>query len=189
MGEFLAGRDEPFGGCEACRIEMVSRDRGFGEFFAAHYASVVRGLTLATGNASLAEDAAQEAFARAVRKWSRVRAMERPVGWVWVVAMNDARRHARRAAREEQEMTVAATPVADAGASVTTRVALREAIAALPSRQREAVVLRYFADLSLADTASAMQCAVGTVKSAVHAALATLRIELDDEDDEDDDED
>jgi RNA polymerase sigma-70 factor (sigma-E family) len=167
---------------------MASRDGRFGEFFAAHYAPVVRGLTLATGNAQLAEDAAQEAFARAVRKWSRVRRMERPVGWVWVVAMNVARRQARRVAREEPGAVdaSAAVTVADAGAAVTTRIALREAIAALPRRQREAVVLRYFADLSIDETANAMGCATGTVKSAVHAALASLRIELDDEDDDED---
>jgi RNA polymerase sigma-70 factor (ECF subfamily) len=116
--------------------------------------------------------------------------MERPVGWVYVVAMNVVRRGARRRARETDVVGGSVTPmvVGDVGGGVTTQVALRVAVAALPERQREALVLRYLADLSVAETATAMGCAPGTVKSAVHAALATLRIELeDDEDDHDED--
>ena len=165
---------------------MTSRYGGFDEFFDANYTPVVRGLTLALGDRARAEDVAQEAFARAVRKWSKVRAMERPVGWVYVVAMNAARRGARRQAREHAVVEAPTAPAGDIGGTVSTRVALREAVETLPRRQREAIALRYFADLSIDETAAAMKCAPGTVKSAVHAALATLRIELDDEDDEDD---
>jgi RNA polymerase sigma-70 factor (ECF subfamily) len=161
---------------------MTPRYGGFDEFFDANYAPVVRGLALALGDRARAEDAAQEAFARAVRKWSKVHAMERPVGWVYVVAMNVARRGARRQAREDAALHMAPLPDADVGGAVSTRLALRDAVAALPRRQREAIALRYFAELSIDETAAAMKCAPGTVKSAVHAALATLRIELDDED-------
>jgi RNA polymerase sigma factor (sigma-70 family) len=160
---------------------MTPRYGGFDDFFDVNYAPVVRGLTLALGDRARAEDAAQEAFARAVRKWSKVRVMERPVGWVYVVAMNVARRSARRRAREAELFEPArATPVDMTGA-VSTRLALREAVEALPRRQREAIALRYFADLSIDETAAAMKCAPGTVKSAVHAALATLRVDLEDE--------
>jgi RNA polymerase sigma-70 factor (ECF subfamily) len=164
---------------------MASRRQDFDEFFAANYAAVLRGLTLATGDRAVAEEATQEAFARAVRKWAKVRTMERPIGWVYVVAMNVARRHLRGNGRDEAQPE---SPSAlDMSGTVTTRVVLRDAVDALPARQRQALVLRYFADLSIADTAAAMRCAPGTVKSAVHSALAALRIELDDETDKADD--
>ena len=60
-----------------------------------------------------------------------------------------------------------------------------EAIATLPARQREAVVLRYLADLSVKDVAEAMGCAVGTVKATLNHALRTLRVELEEDDDAD----
>jgi len=60
------------------------------------------------------------------------------------------------------------------------RLAVRAAVAGLPDRQRAALVLRYFADLSLADTAEAMGCAPGTVKALTHQALAGLRSRLGD---------
>jgi RNA polymerase sigma factor (sigma-70 family) len=58
------------------------------------------------------------------------------------------------------------------------RADLEPALARLPARQREAVVLRYFLDLSIDDTARVMRCTTGTVKSQVHKALATLREQL-----------
>ncbi|MCU1428746.1 MAG: polymerase, sigma-24 subunit, subfamily, partial [Actinomycetia bacterium] len=67
--------------------------------------------------------------------------------------------------------------------SVATRLTIRNALDTLPARQREAVVLRYLADLSVEQTATAMGCAPGTVKSAAHTALETLRIELEEDDD------
>jgi RNA polymerase sigma factor (sigma-70 family) len=58
---------------------------------------------------------------------------------------------------------------------------LRDAIARLPERQRVAIVLRYLADLPLVDVAAAMGCAVGTVKSTLHAARARLEVDLGDD--------
>ena len=60
-----------------------------------------------------------------------------------------------------------------------------DAITTLPARQREAVVLRYLADLPLADVADAMGCAVGTVKATLHHALRALRVELEEDEDAD----
>ena len=63
---------------------------------------------------------------------------------------------------------------------IATGETLRSAIEKLPTRQRLAVTLRYYADLPLADVAAAMGCAVGTAKSTLHAALTHLRVDLDD---------
>src|SRR5690349_1939727 len=119
---------------------MSARTTGFDEFFDAHYDPVVRALALAFGDRSRAEDAAQEAFARALRKWPTVRAMERPVGWVYVVAANVARRAAKRD-RCAEAADVGPEPFPDVSGPVVTRLSLREALALLPARQREVVVL------------------------------------------------
>jgi RNA polymerase sigma-70 factor (ECF subfamily) len=152
----------------------------FDAFFGAHFDPVARALALATGSRELAADATQEAFTKAYQRWRRVRNMERPDGWVYVVAMNTAR---RRLTREHRQTFPDPTPVSDPVGAVATRLSVRDAISTLPRRQREAVVLRYLADLSLADVAEAMECAVGTVKATLHQALATLRVEFEEIDD------
>ncbi len=156
----------------------------FDSFYESHFDKVARALTLAGGDRDLAHDATQEAFARALRQWRKVRDMDRPDGWVYVVAMNHLRDHWRRTERRRGR---APQPefVADNTSAVATRVSVRDAIATLPPRQREAVVLRYLADLPLADVAVAMGCATGTVKATLHQAMATMRIELDDTEDDD----
>lgn len=69
-------------------------------------------------------------------------------------------------------------PGADSAVAVAERDALRRALLALPVRQRTALVLRHYADLSEADTAAAMDCAVGTVKSLTSRGLVALRLYL-----------
>ena len=65
---------------------------GFDDFYLDHYVGQVRSLRFATGNAAEAEDAAQEAFVKALVKWSTVSAVVRPATWVYVVALRELRR-------------------------------------------------------------------------------------------------
>jgi RNA polymerase sigma-70 factor (ECF subfamily) len=150
----------------------------FEAFFDRHYDPVARALTLATGSRDLAEEATQDAFTKALRHWRKVRAMDRPDGWVYVVGMNAARDRARKAGREQAAVESSAS---DHTAAIATQLTVRDAIATLPPRQREVVVLRFLADLPLADIAEAMKCALGTVKATLHQAMAALRIELSEE--------
>ena len=152
----------------------------FDEFYTSLFDQVARALTLAGADRDLARDAAQEAFARALRHWRKVRDMDRPDAWVYVVAMNQLRDHWRRSARRRERVSEIDDGGADNTSAVATLVSVRDAIATLPPRQREAVVLRYLADLPLADVADAMGCATGTVKATLHQALQNMRIELDD---------
>jgi RNA polymerase sigma-70 factor, ECF subfamily len=155
--------------------------REFDEFYAAHFDEVARAMQLAAGDRELARDATQEAFARALRRWRRVGEMDRPDGWVYVVAMNQLRDHWRKVDRHWS-----AEPAEnDNSGSVVTRLSVREAIATLPPRQRQAVVLRYLADLPLNDVADAMGCALGTAKATLHHALKAMRVELEEDDDAD----
>src|SRR4051812_36395760 len=118
----------------------------FGLFFAEHYADVVRALTFTVGRQSLGDDLAQEAFARALQRWDSFGPGDRPAAWVYVVAMNLARDELRRGA-------VSSPPpgperaLSDVCGVVATAVTVRSMLLALPFRQRQAVVLRYFADL------------------------------------------
>ena len=152
----------------------------FDEFFGRTYDPVARALTLATGSRDVADEATQDAFTKALRHWRKVRAMARPDGWVYVVAMNSARDRMRKAGRE---ITAYAATSTDQTSAVAVRLTVRDAIATLPPRQREAVVLRYLADLSLAEVADAMNCALGTVKATLHQARSALRVELEEDDD------
>jgi RNA polymerase sigma-70 factor (ECF subfamily) len=157
--------------------------RGFDEFFATHYDELARTLTVALADRSAAEEATQEALTRALRKWRHVRGLDRPAAWLYVVAMNHVRDGWRRDHREPRWDTELDSSTFDPTGGVTTALSVREAITTLPARQREAVVLRYLADLPLADVADAMGCAVGTVKATLHQALASLRVELKEDDD------
>ena len=159
--------------------------RGFDEFFAAHYADLARTLTVALADRPAAEEAAQEALTRALRRWRHVRTLDRPAAWLYVVAMNHVRDRWRREHREPQWDLELDTATIDPSGGVATAVSVRDAITTLPARQREAVVLRYLADLPLADVADAMGCAVGTVKATLHQALRALRVELEEDEDAD----
>ena len=155
----------------------------FEAFFYEHYESVRRSLAVALADPLLAEELAQDAFTRALAQWRRVSRMDRPAGWVYVVALRAGRR--RRGARSEP-MPTTDPATADIADGVLAGVSLADLVDRLPERQRIAVVLRYLVDLPLVDVAEAMGCAVGTVKSTLHTALARLGVELRDQEEEPD---
>lgn len=151
----------------------------FDDFARANYASVLRTVALALGDHDVARDATQEAFAKALLRWRRVAAMDRPAGWVAIVATNAGRRMRRRRKSDPRSVRVA---VEARDGEVVDALTFRGRLEALPPRQRAVVVLRFLADLSVADTARALGVAPGTVKAATHAALGKLRAELEAED-------
>jgi RNA polymerase sigma factor (sigma-70 family) len=166
----------------------------FDRFFDAHYDDVVRTLILVAGDRDRADDAAQEAFAQAFRKWSTVSVMERPVGWVIVVGVNRLKRWIARGDRArptdpanlgdpselrgDGHRDLDRADRSDHAESVATADDLRVALDQLGRRQRATVVLRYLCDLSTDDVARALGCSPGTVKSALHQALANLRVTM-----------
>jgi len=125
------------------------------------------------GDRGEAEDVAQEACARAYSRWPSVRDHAEP--WCVRVASNlalDVLRARTRATRRNAKLimneTAAAAPVDD-------RLDLYAALATLPRRQRETVVLRYLGDLSEAQTADLIGCSVGSVKTHASRGLAALK--------------
>ena len=157
----------------------------FVAFYDGNYPSVCRALALAFRDPQLAEEVAQEAFIRAYVYWRRVGRMDRPAGWVYVVAVRQAFRKRGRGIEAAPFGPRAEVSYVDIADGVVDRESLRAAIAQLPERQRLAIVLRYLVDLPLADVAAAMGCAVGAVKSTVHAALVRLQADLAELDEDD----
>ena len=146
-------------------------------FCAAQHRRLVGALTLYCGDPGVAAELAQEALARACARWPQVRSMDAPGAWVHRVAINLATSSFRRR-RAERAATVRLGghrhPSEDT-AELSDLLAVRRAVAALPSRQRAAIVLRYFSDLSVEDTATAMKCAPGTVKALTSQGITSLR--------------
>jgi len=143
-------------------------------FCQALHPSIYGALLLYCGSRELAEDLTQETLLRVWRKWAAVSAMDRPDRWALRVAFNLAKSGFRRLRVTRRIAALADGTVAD-NADPTDAIAVRSAVAALPPRQRAAVVLRYFNDLSVADTAEILGCADGTVKALTSQALTALR--------------
>jgi RNA polymerase sigma-70 factor (sigma-E family) len=143
---------------------------------------LVGGLALHCGDRMVAEELAQEALVRLWQRWDAVSSKGNPDGWLWTVALNLSRsKRRRRTAEQRARVRMGQTPVVTDDAPTADAVAVRDAVSALPDRQRVAVTLRYFAGLSIRQTAEAMSCAEGTVAAHTHKALDSLRDALGDE--------
>ena len=135
---------------------------------------IVATLALTGSSPADAADLAADAFVRAWERWGRVGRMDRPDLWVLTVAMNLRRRGARRLRREVPRPPVD-LPAGEL-APVETDVALLAAVAGLPERQRAAIVLRYFTDLTEPQYAEVLGVRVGTVAASLtHARRALAR--------------
>ncbi|MGB3736648.1 MAG: sigma-70 family RNA polymerase sigma factor [Ilumatobacter sp.] len=161
--------------------DYVSR---FEEMFAVGY----RAAYAVLGDRGDAEDVAQDTLAKALVGWRRVG--HHPLPWTARVATNGAidrwrkRERSPIAQRADDAIRAGDRRLVDPnhpGSVERQRSDLVRALRALPRRQREAVVLRHLLDFSEADTAVALRCSVGTVKSATSRGLTRLRHLLDDE--------
>jgi RNA polymerase sigma-70 factor (sigma-E family) len=151
-------------------VAVAPSEAAFGDFVASTSASLLRAAWLLTGDQGLAEDLVQAAFERTWARWDRVGAAEQPVAYVRAVMTSIFLTWRRR--RWWAEIPSASprpdAPEVDDGEGALVRSAVLAALARLSPRQRAVVVLRYFADLSEAQTAAALDdCSVGSVK--VHA--------------------
>ncbi len=129
--------------------------------------------------ADLATDAVDEAFVRALAKWSRVERMDAPVGWIFTVARNVVHKtRGRRSVESDLARRAVATPGAVPVVATEAQWELWDAVAALPDREREAVALRYLGDLTELQVAETMGVAPGTVAATLHAARKHLAASL-----------
>jgi RNA polymerase sigma-70 factor (ECF subfamily) len=151
---------------------------GFETFFEATYGDVLRAVEMVLRDSERAEEVTQEAFVRAFTRWRSVRKMDRPQGWVVVVAINAERRRWRREPRSEVFERSSPPVTVDHAGTVVTSLSVRDALDRLTLRQRAAVVLRYLADLPIPEIARALGCAEGTVRATLHQSLTKLRVDL-----------
>jgi RNA polymerase sigma-70 factor (sigma-E family) len=152
----------------------VDRYFGFAEFVAARQMALSRTAYLLTGDHHAAQDLVQAALVKTAAHWPRVLAAGDPEAYVRRVMVNENISGWRRRVPRPVE-TVPDRPVADESGRTDSRLAVAAALRQLPPRQRAVVVLRFFEDLSEAETASLLGCSVGTVKSQTHDAIARLR--------------
>jgi RNA polymerase sigma factor (sigma-70 family) len=133
------------------------------------------------------DDLLQETWIRVIRSAARYDPMQTFSGWLFAIAMNRFRTRAARVVEESrrhrplESVVSAASAVASADATLETAeraATVRSLVAALPSRLADAVLLRYFEELSEKEVAAAMGIPVGTVKSRLHAAIARIRVDL-----------
>jgi RNA polymerase sigma-70 factor, ECF subfamily len=143
------------------------------EIYQASYRRLVAQAYGVAGDRVEAEDAVQEAFARAVAAGQRFHRVDNPEAWLRTVAMNVLRRRWRRAHLFRALSPRLATPSDVPGLSED-HVALMEALRALPFDQRQTVALFYLADLSVQEVADALGVAEGTVKSRLGRARTAL---------------
>ncbi|MEU3185033.1 SigE family RNA polymerase sigma factor [Streptomyces sp. NPDC006923] len=158
---------------------MDPGDGDFEAFVAAHGPRLLRVAWLLTGDAHLAEDLLQSTLAKVWPKWARI-AGDRPEAYVRKALVHTHASWWRR--RWWGELPYGELPesagAVDAYAHVDLEQSLAAAVRALPVRQRAVVVLRYFEDLSVEETAATLGCATGTVKSQSARALRALRAAL-----------
>ena len=156
-------------------------DRMVSELYAAHYSGLVRLAALLLRDHAVAEEAVQDAFVSLHRRWRRLRDTRSAAAYLRTSVVHNTRSIQRRravAARHPDDVLLDA-PSAESGAmrAVSSR-AVVDALQLLPRRQREALVLRYYADLSEAEIADTMKISKGAVKSHTSRGMAALRATL-----------
>jgi len=165
-------------------VRAWSADEAVSMLFSAHYRPLVRLAVLLLHDNSVAEDVVQDAYVALHRRWWRLRDADKAHAYLRTSVVNGARSALRHRSVADRyvarggtgEQTVAS---AETGAlSLLRHREVLEAVRRLPTRQREAIVLRYYAELSEAEIADAMGVSRGAVKSHASRGMAALRSSL-----------
>jgi RNA polymerase sigma-70 factor (ECF subfamily) len=158
------------------RLCGVGEDPALVEFCRQEWPRLVGTMSLYLGRRDHAEDIAQETLVRVCGHWRDVERAASPSAWAHRVAFNLAKSHRRREATWSR-LRWRAVPKRPESVDrdEATAIAVRAGVAALPAAQRQALVLRYYADLSIADAATVMRCPENTVKTHVRRGLEALR--------------
>jgi RNA polymerase sigma factor (sigma-70 family) len=157
------------------------RDDEFERLYAAEAAGLFSFLAYRTGDRALAEDLLADAFERALRarrRFDRRRGSEKT--WLYAIALNALRDHARRAAAETRALERAGPPDGPPSSldQVEHRDQIARAMSTLTDEEREAISLRFGADLTVPEMAKVLREPLTTVEGRVYRALRKLRSEL-----------
>ena len=146
-----------------------------------HYAGLVRTAAMLVGDVATAEDVVQDSFIAMHRAWWRLRDTSRALPYLRRAVINKSRsvlRHRAVADRHLRRQTTELPSAEESALAGVQRSSVLEALSALPSRQREVVILRYYADLSEAEIATTLGISRGAVKSHTARAKGSLRAVL-----------
>jgi RNA polymerase sigma-70 factor (sigma-E family) len=152
--------------------------------YTAHYRGLVRLAAYLTGDPDSAEEVVQDAYVKVLGRWGGLRDVDKGAAYLRQAVVNLSRsrvRHRRVVERHDQAPREDAVSAESGALSQLRRDAVVHALASLPRRQREALVLRYYADLSEAQTAHAMGISAGAVKSHTSRGMAALRTLLEED--------
>jgi RNA polymerase sigma-70 factor, ECF subfamily len=156
-------------------------DSAFQDFFLAEYDKLFRAMWLASGDRAEGEDLAQEAMARAYEQWTRVSLAHKPVAYVYRIAFNLNRRRARRHSlflRTIHDLSSVIRTHGEDPSLDAERQAVRDAVAALPREQREALLLVEWLGLSPDEAAAELGIKPVSVRGRLHRAREGLRSQL-----------
>jgi RNA polymerase sigma factor (sigma-70 family) len=153
----------------------------FEAFFAAEHERLLRACFVLTGSAQEAEELMQDALLAVWTRWDRVRSMDEPVGYLYRVAMNRHRSALRRTGRAARRV-VGFVEGGDKFAAVDERDVVARALAGLPRRQRQAIVLTELLGFDASAAAGLMGVKGATVRSLASQGRDALRRVLEDED-------
>ena len=158
-----------------------SADLAVIELYSMHYTALVRLAAMLVRDTPTAEEVVQDSFVAMHDGWDRLRDAEKALAYMRQAVVNRSRsvlRH-RMVVEKNQQKPPPDMPSAEHGAlALVERSAVIAALRGLPERQREAIVLRYYADLSEAEIAAAMKISRGAVKSHTSRGMAALRVAL-----------
>jgi RNA polymerase sigma factor (sigma-70 family) len=142
------------------------------------YLPLVRMLTLYCGDPETARDIAQESMIKVSSRWRAVQQMDNPRGWTWKVSINLANSHFRRRKVEQRSyrtLSNGAQSLVRDDRDVSLELSIRSVLQSLSPRQREALVLRYYQDMPVAEVSEVMGCSSSTVKKLAARGLAAMR--------------
>jgi RNA polymerase sigma factor (sigma-70 family) len=154
----------------------VAEDDRLGQLYRDEYQPMLALAYLLVGSRAAAEDVVQDAFTGIS---GRLADVANPAAYLRTSVVNGSRRWHRRLRREDRWVAGEASPVAS-GDGAAEALAVRGALADLPADQREAIVLRYFADLSFREIADVVGCPLQTAATRVRRGLDRIRRELED---------
>jgi RNA polymerase sigma-70 factor (sigma-E family) len=161
-----------------------SADWAVTELYSLHYRALVRLATLLVRDTPTAEEVVQDSFVAMHSGWQRLRDAENALAYLRQAVVNRSRSVLRHRTVVDKNLQNAPPdmPSAEHGAlAQLERSAVVDALRKLPERQREAIVLRYYADFSEAEIAAAMKISRGAVKSHTARGMAALRAALEQE--------
>jgi RNA polymerase sigma-70 factor (sigma-E family) len=157
------------------RGTAIDSERDFVEYVEARQQALVRFAYLLTSDHHTAEDLVQTALAKTYLTWDRLRDRGAVDSYVRRIIVNENTSMWRRAWKRRERSSEILPDRGTVDPDVETRDAMWNVVQSLPPRQRAAVVLRYYEDLSEADTAAVLGCSLGNVKSQTSRGLAAMR--------------